>query len=171
MKHTLMFCICIIETWGPRSPVSQRITAASPPPPLSNFTYDVSRQTRFPRDPVVSRDTLKEGTEVELLCCQSRASHSHLHEARGRVKTSGVETVKAVSVSYQFLNIWLYLEIWIKIAFRDYYKCHLCQRHNRCHSVTITTSNLRLTPLTPAAQQHFIWRSVLNLNFFNKSNL
>lgn len=53
---------------------------AASPPWLSNFTYDVSRQTRFPRYPVVSRDTLKEGTEVQLVCCQLRASHSPLHQ-------------------------------------------------------------------------------------------
>lgn len=92
---------CIIYNKAPDH--DQKIQAASPPL-LSNFTYAESRQTRVPRYPVVSRDTLKEGTEVELICCQSRGNRSHLHQSQ-RVSVEMVAPLPPSATSYKTSEI------------------------------------------------------------------
>lgn len=99
------FCAC--ASFLHKTQISNQQIRAASPPFLSIFTYDVSRQTRFPRYPVVSRDTLKEGTEVELVCGESRASHSHLHQWSGqsqRVRVKMIKPVPSSAMSYELLK-------------------------------------------------------------------
>lgn len=91
------------------------------------------RNTRLPWYPVVSRDTLKEGTKVELVCCRSRVGHSHLHQGFRQSQRSRVKTIKSLPCLKALTNLRVqtkhnpfYERFWVQWLT----PMHPCRRHD-----------------------------------------
>lgn len=74
------------------------------------FTYSFPRQTRLPCYPIVARDTLKEGTEVQLVLANHRLATSLSTNGQGGLEVRGCRNNQSPVFSlswFMFRLFWL----------------------------------------------------------------